>query len=132
MSGGEFLRDAAPPARRMELGEILCEVETFIRRYVVLSEAAAAIAAVWIAHVFAFAAFEFTAYLIVTSATKRAGKSRLLEVIEVILGALAVSTANISPASLFRLIDANPGVAVLFVEVDRIPKEKAEDLLGPD
>jgi Protein of unknown function (DUF3631) len=130
VSGQEFLRDLVPPGQRMELGDILYEVETFIRRYVVLSEPAATIVTVWIAHVFAFAAFEFTAYLIVTSATKRSGKSRLLEVIEVLLGALAVSTANISPASLFRLIDANPGVAVLFDEVDRIPKEKAEDLWG--
>jgi hypothetical protein len=36
----------------------------------------------------------------------------------------------ISPASLFRLIDANPGLAVLFDEIDRIPKDKADDLWG--
>jgi hypothetical protein len=84
-----------------------------------------------VVHVFVFDAWEFTPYLAVTSAVKRSGKSRLLEILELILGAArAVSTANISPASLYRLVDANPGTAVLFDEVDRIPKEKADELWG--
>ena len=61
----------------------------------------------------------------------RSGKSRLLEVLEVILGPTrSISTSNISSASLFRLIDANPGLAVLVDEVDRISKEKADELWG--
>ena len=64
-------------------------------------------------------------------AVKRSGKSRLLGILELILGnTRAVSTANISPASLYRLVDASPGTAVLFDEIDRIPKEKAEELWG--
>ncbi len=113
------------------LGRVLDDVCRFVRRYVILSDDAATIVTVWVAHVFAFRAFEFTPYLVVTSATKRSGKSRLLEVLEVVLEPKrSVSTANISAASLFRLIDANPGVAVLFDEIDRIPKDKAEDLWG--
>jgi hypothetical protein len=114
-----------------DLGPLLDAGEAFLRRYVVMGDDAFAIVIVWVAHVFAFAAFEFTAYLAITSAAKRSGKSRLLELLEVLLGpSRSVSTANISTASLFRLIDANPGLAVLFDEVDRIPKEKADELWG--
>jgi hypothetical protein len=113
------------------LAELLDGVEATLRRYVIMGGNARTIVATWVAHVFAFGAAEFTPYLAVTSATKRSGKSRLLEVLEVILGpSRSVSTSNISAASLFRLIDANPGLAVLVDEVDRIPKEKAEELWG--
>jgi Protein of unknown function (DUF3631) len=123
--------DVAGGVGEQEFGNLLDRVHAFVRRYVVLAENAAVIVTVWIAHVYAFRAFEFTPYLAVTSATKRSGKSRLLEVVEVMLGTeRCVSTANISPASLFRLIDANPGLAVLFDEIDRIPKDKADDLWG--
>ena len=114
-----------------DLGELLEAAEVTLRRYVVIDDDAFTIATVWLAHVFAFMGAEFTPYLAVTSATKRSGKSRLLEVFEVILGTTrSISTSNISSASLFRLIDANPGMAVLVDEVDRIPKEKAEELWG--
>ena len=43
------------------------------RRYVVMGEGAFMIVTIWVAHVFAFAAAEFTLYFGVTSATKRSG-----------------------------------------------------------
>jgi hypothetical protein len=123
----ECRRCGADPA----LLELLMAVEQTLRRYLVMKDAAFTVVTVWVAHVFAFDAFEFTPYLAVTSATKRAGKSRLLEVLEVLLGPTgAISTSNISASSLFRLIDSNPGVAVLVDEIDRIPKERAEELWG--
>jgi Protein of unknown function (DUF3631) len=114
-----------------DIGYLLESVEALLRRYVVLTDDASAIVTLWVVHVFTFYAWEFTPYLAVTSAVKRSGKSRLLEILELVLGnARAVSTANISSASLYRLVDANPGTAVLFDEIDRIPKEKAEELWG--
>lgn len=114
-----------------ELADLLDEVEILLRRYVVMANDAHAIVTLWIAHVYAFPAAEFTPYLSVTSPSRRSGKSRLLELAELLLGPTrAVSTSNISPASLYRLIDANPGMAVLFDEIDRVPKDKAEDLWG--
>ncbi|MGI8615288.1 MAG: DUF3631 domain-containing protein [Actinomycetota bacterium] len=127
----EEVLEAVTADLRPTLGDALEDVEGFFRRFVVMSDHAVTIVTLWVAHVYAFAAFEFTPYLAVTSATKRSGKSRLLEVLGVVLGSVrAVFTANISAASLFRLIDAKPGVAILFDEVDRIPKEKAEELWG--
>jgi hypothetical protein len=84
--------------------------------------------------VFAFAAVNTTPYLWVSSATPRAGKSRLLEVIEAILGGTrTVFTMNLSPSALYRMEDANPGVAVLVDESDRFlrgDKERASEILG--
>jgi Protein of unknown function (DUF3631) len=125
--------DACTECRRVDpgLAPLLGEVERVLRRFVVMSDHAFTLVSLWVVHVYTFAAFEFTAYLAITSAAKRSGKSRLLEVLELLLGnARAISTANISPASLFRLVDANPGVAVLVDEIDRIPKEKADELWG--
>lgn len=68
------------------LEAILDSVAGFLRRYVVMPDGALTIATIWVAHVYAFAAAEFTPYLAITSATKRSGKSRLLEVLEVLLG----------------------------------------------
>jgi hypothetical protein len=111
------------------LRRLLSDVERIIRRFVVISDNSMAVIVLWILHVYCFQAAEFTPYLAISSATKRSGKSRLLEVIEILLGSdRAVSTASITPAYLFRLIDQSPGVAVLFDEVDRIPKDKADEL----
>ena len=122
-----------PECHDAALVPLLEEVEAALRRFVVLRADALAIVTLWVAHVFAFPSWEFTPYLAVTSAVKRSGKSCLLGILELILGnTRAVSTANISPASLYRLVDASPGTAVLFDEIDRIPKEKAEELWGLD
>ena len=111
------------------LADIFGDVELFFRRFLVLPDEAFGVLAVWIAHCLTFEAAEFTAYVSVTSAAPRCGKSRLLEVIQVLLGNTgAISTTDISPASLFRLIDANPGTAVLVDEVDKMNKEKADDI----
>src|SRR3954468_16894340 len=118
-------------ATQVDTGKLLVDVESTIRRFVIMSDDALTTASLWVLHVYAFQAAEFTPYLAVTSATKRSGKSRLLEVFELLLGSdRAVSTASISPAVLFRLIDGNPGVAVLIDEVDRNGRDNADELWG--
>lgn len=113
---------------------ILDAVERYIRRFVVLTDHQAAAVVLWIAHVFVFAAATSTPYLWISSATPRSGKSRLLEVVEAILGELrAVFTMNISPSALYRMVDANPGMAVLVDESDRLlrgDKERASEIIG--
>jgi hypothetical protein len=116
------------------LAEILADVEGFVRRFVVLSEAQAAAVTLWVAHCFAFEAASTTLYLIITSATMRCGKSRLLEVLEALLGEeRCVFTMNVSSPALYRTIDANPGTAMLMDEQDRTlngNKERAQELFG--
>jgi hypothetical protein len=141
LAAGHGLDDFVAPANDVPvavamrpLAEILADVEGFVRRFVVLSDAQAAAVALWVAHCFAFKAASTTLYLIITSATMRCGKSRLLEVLEALLGEdRCVFTMNVSPPALYRTIDANPGTAMLMDEQDRTlngNKERAQELFG--
>jgi hypothetical protein len=67
---------------RPPLRDVLHGLQLFVRRYVVLSDHQALAVVLWAAHSHAIAAADCTPYLQITSATKRAGKTRLLEVLE--------------------------------------------------
>jgi hypothetical protein len=92
-------------APRATLRSALDGVVALVGRYVVISEAAAHALALWAAHTHMFEAAETTPYIQVTSAVKRSGKSRVLEVAEVIV-ARPWLTARVTAAVLPRRIDA--------------------------
>jgi hypothetical protein len=109
---------------------LLTDVSRFIRRFVVMSDAQATAVTLWVAHTHAFDAADVTPYLTVTSALKRSGKSRLLEVLKLLVRK-PLPTANISDAALFRAIASKP--TLLFDEIDAIfgPRSRdREDLRG--
>ena len=85
---------------------ILLAVYMFIRRYVVLTDAQSVALTLHAAHTHAIAAADTTPYMSVTSATKRAGKTRLLEVLEQIV-ARPWLTGRTSAAALVRKVDAD-------------------------
>jgi len=58
---------------------------TFIRRYVVMTEDQLLVVAIWVTHTHCVKMFEQTPYLSVMSPEKQCGKSRLLEVLELIV-----------------------------------------------
>jgi Protein of unknown function (DUF3631) len=110
---------------------ILEDIVRFLRRFVVLSEAQADAITLWIAHTYVLAAFDTTPYLWIVSAEKRSGKTRLLEVLELLVCS-PLPTANISDSALFRAI-AELKPTLLFDEVDAIFGARArerEDLRG--
>ena len=74
-----------PRPNSVSLASLLENVRTFIRRYVVLSDAQADATTLWTAHTHAFDAAEATLYLSITSAEKRSGKTLLLEVLELLV-----------------------------------------------
>ena len=76
-----------------------------IRRHVVLDQAAADATALWIAHTHAIDAAYVTPRLAITSPEKRCGKTTLLSVLCPVV-ARPLSAANITPATVFRAIDA--------------------------
>ena len=80
-------------------------MRTYIRQYVVLSDTQADTVTLWTAHTHAFDAAESTPYLAITSAEKRSGKTRLLEVLSLIV-AHPWLTGRVSPAALYRRIHA--------------------------
>lgn len=103
----------------------LDDVVGFVRRFVVLDETQANAIALWTAHTHAADAADTTPYLVVSSAEKRSGKTRLLEVLELLVQE-PLPTANISDAALFRAI-AELSPTLLLDEVDAIFGGKARD-----
>jgi hypothetical protein len=95
----------SPPPAPASLQDTLHDVEVIIRKYVVLTDDQALIVALWVAHTHAIDAADCTPYLQITSATKRAGKTRLLEVLEPLV-ARPWLTGRTSAAVLVRKTDA--------------------------
>jgi hypothetical protein len=84
------------------LGPILNLVETTLNRFVVFVNVHQAVAiTLWVAHTHAIEAVDTTPYVHVSSAEKRSGKTRLLEVLEQLVPE-PVRGASMSPAVLFR------------------------------
>ena len=125
------LWEAAPEWKPATGAEILGAVMGFIRRFVSLSEAQARAVPLWVAHTHAFDAADFTPYLNVNSAEKESGKTRLLEVSQLLV-ATPWSTQNASPAAIVRKIHGDK-VTALFDERDAFfggDKERAETVRG--
>jgi hypothetical protein len=98
----------------------------FVARFVAFSSEYQLYAtALWIAHTHAFAAADCTPRLSIQSPEKQSGKTRLLEVLELITPEPR-QVVNISEAALFRAI-ANGPLTILFDEVDAIFGPKARD-----
>jgi hypothetical protein len=112
-----------------DLAGILEAIEHFQRRYVVFANDWQPVATtLWVAHSHAIESADATGYLEITSPVKRSGKTRELEVLELLVPR-ALRTANISDAALFRLIDEGRPT-ILLDEADAIfgPKSDREDL----
>jgi hypothetical protein len=110
---------------------LLNEITGFIRRYVALSEAQVNTVALWILHTHTYEASDATPYLAINSAEKQCGKTRLLEVLELLV-ANPWLTGRTSAAALVRKVEAN-GPTLLLDESDAAfkgPEEYSEALRG--
>lgn len=112
---------AAPP---VALAPLLDEVQTFIRRYVVLTTVQAIAITLWVLHTWAIEAAEATPYLSITSAEKRSGKTRLLEVLELLVFR-PWQTGRVSAAALVRTIERKTPT-LLLDEADAAFKRERE------
>lgn len=102
---------------------LLTDVAGLIRRYVDLPDAKADAVTLWIAHTFLHGRLDFSTILNVTSATKRCGKSLLMEVAGALaLRALTVS-GRITPAGMFRIIAQHEPTLIL---------DEADTFMGDD
>jgi hypothetical protein len=105
---------------------LLDEVHDFLCAYVVFPSAAAAVAAtLWAAHTHLVGEFESTPRLALLSPEKQCGKSRVLELLE-LLCAGAETLSDASPAYLYRRIGAGK-VTILLDEADAIWKRGKTD-----
>ncbi len=85
--------------------EILDWIVNFLRRFVSLSMEQARAAALWIVHTHAIDAADSTPYLSINSAEKQSGKTRLLEVMKLLVREQWF-TGRVTAAVLVRKIDA--------------------------
>lgn len=96
---------ATPPTPESESGaEVFEKVRGFVRRFVHLGDHEAAAVTLWIMHSHAVSAFDCVPYIVVSSADKQCGKTRLLEVMELLV-AKPWLTGRCSPAVLARKIN---------------------------
>lgn len=104
---------------------LIAEVESYIRSYVTLAETSyVLVIALWLAATHVWPAFDAFPYLVVTSATKRSGKTRLLELISFVASNSRLFT-DISPAALYRTIDAEKPT-LLFDEAEMFSSARSE------
>lgn len=96
--------------------KMLDDVVSFLRRYVILSEAQAAATGLWIAHTYTFKSAAWSPYLNVSSAAPECGKSLLLETLEFLVRK-PWKVDGASPAVLFRKIEVDQPT-LLFDELD--------------
>jgi hypothetical protein len=119
----EAPEDTPQPASEDGAG-LLDEVSDFIRRYVVLSPDQVSATALWVIHTHAIDAADATPYLHVTSPEKRSGKTRLLEVLD-LLAARPWFSGRITAAVLQRRLERDHP-ALLLDETDAVFKKESE------
>src|SRR5262245_40080276 len=107
---------------------ILREVHAFLGRFISYpSEHARTAQALWVVHAHLMELWDTTPRLAFLSAEPASGKSRALEVTELLVP-MPVRMVNASPAYLFRKVGGDDGPpTVLFDEVDAIFGPKAKE-----
>lgn len=108
---------------------MLAELVAFVGRYLVLPPSAAEVLALWAVLAWCIDAFEVAPRLVITSATRRCGKSRVLRLLRALV-LRPLASPSMSPAALYRLIDAR-APTVLLDEADNVfdPRSERGDLL---
>lgn len=104
---------------------LIAEVEGFVAKYVVLPKAAILPVALWAGATHAFDSFDAFPYLSLSSPTPRCGKTRLLEILELLCARPWRGTAP-TEAALFRFIEAN-APTLLLDEVEGLSSRKASE-----
>lgn len=107
---------------------LLRDVEVFVRRFVAFPSEAAGVAAVlWAAHAHLMNAWESTPRLAALSPEPGSGKTRLLEVLELLVPR-PLHAINATPAALFRSVSDDAGSpTLLYDEIDTLFGPKAKD-----
>jgi Toprim-like len=109
---------AAPTSPPDDLAALLDDVVSFLKRFMVMTDHQTDAVTLFAAHTHAVDAFDVVAYLFITSAVRRSGKTLLEELLEQ-LCLRGRSTTNISPAAVYRMVDEIKPT-LLFDEVDNI------------
>lgn len=126
---GELIRDDEPWPTPVDGATLLNDIATKVRTHVVLDEAGITATSLWVVLTYVSQHVSILPMLLLTSATKRCGKSTLITVLWA-LTRRAVLAGNITPAALFRTIEKYEPT-LLLDEIDTyISKDRNSDLTG--
>jgi hypothetical protein len=118
-----FLAHDVDPA---DGGQLLNEVRTFVRRFCVLpDEHSLTAVTLWTAHAHMVQSFHTTPRLILSSPEAGSGKTRVLEILDLLVPE-SLFTCNASPAAIFRTLSVKQ-ITLLFDEVDAVWSKRGQD-----
>ncbi len=110
----------APVGRPLALADYLAAVETFLRRYVAFpSEHEPVAIALWVAHAHVVEQFDVSPILAVTSAEMRSGKTKVLDVLELVVPQ-PFRAVMPSEAVTYTILSQRPRPTLLLDEADAI------------
>ena len=115
--------DPEPWSEPVDGAALLTDIAGLIRRYVDMPGDKADAAALWIVHCFLHGLLDLSTILIVTSATKRCGKTQLMEVLSALVLRPQPLSGRITPAAMFRLIEQHEPTLLL---------DEADTFMGDD
>jgi hypothetical protein len=115
---------APPSATLMETGDLLQRIYDDVRKYVILDDWQALLVATYVLFTHVFDCFDCCPRMMITSATRATGKSRLSQVISKMC-ARPLPTTNASVASLFRMIEREAPTVVIG-EYDSFMRESVD------
>lgn len=96
--------EVQPWPEAVDLCELLNEIRTELKRYLVLPQHADTALALWVVFTWVYDTFDACPLVLLTSPEKRSGKTRTLDVLSR-MARKPLSASNISPASLFRVVE---------------------------
>jgi len=99
------LRELEPWPDPVDLGKTLQQCARYIQKYLYCQPEQADAVALYLAWTYCFKHFEVAPILVVTSPTKRCGKTTLLRLILHVANR-PIPAVNISPAGIYRVVDA--------------------------
>jgi Protein of unknown function (DUF3631) len=103
-TGPQLYRSIEPADHPVDGAALLADLQQYLTSYIILPEQAPITAAAWVMAAWCTDQWDRFPHLAICSPTKRCGKTRLLDALQMICPR-AVGAASISPAALFRFVD---------------------------
>jgi putative DNA primase/helicase len=114
----------APASEPVVAASLLDDLRAFLKRFVILDELEVIAVSLWIAFAYFFEIAETSPRLRIKSPEKRCGKSRLLEVLELLIPR-SIAASNMGASAIFRTIEAEH-CTVLIDEADTFVRGNLE------
>ena len=99
-----FLEPVEPWSKSVKGDVLLAQLHNVIERHIILGKGCSTAIALWILHAHAHNAARHSPILLITSPTKRCGKTNLLALLTLLVPK-PLSAANVTPATVFRAIE---------------------------